>query len=96
LLFILSFSSGVALLNKINNNQIKVNKQITFVKGNVFDVRQTNLPEEKYPQSGTSPRNCCIICGYFSSGKLVCLTSNTFPLTKVGRKISTNNATITW
>jgi hypothetical protein len=27
-----------------------VNKQITFVKGNVFDVRQTNLPEEKYPQ----------------------------------------------
>lgn len=36
--------------DKIENDQIKVNKQITFVKGNVFDVRQTNLPEEKYPK----------------------------------------------
>ncbi|HGZ7920819.1 TPA: ArdC-like ssDNA-binding domain-containing protein [Staphylococcus aureus] len=35
---------------KIKDNQIKVNKQITFVKGNVFDIRQTNLPEEKYPK----------------------------------------------
>ncbi|MGC9673486.1 ArdC-like ssDNA-binding domain-containing protein [Staphylococcus haemolyticus] len=36
--------------DKIKNNQIKVNKSITFVKGNVFDIRQTNLPEDKYPQ----------------------------------------------
>lgn len=35
---------------KIKNNDIKVNKQIHFVKGNVFDVRQTNLPEDKYPE----------------------------------------------
>ena len=36
--------------DKIKKNQIKVNKSITFVKGNVFDIRQTNLPEDKYPQ----------------------------------------------
>lgn len=35
---------------KIKNNQIKVNKSITFVKGNVFDIRQTNLPEDQYPK----------------------------------------------
>lgn len=35
---------------KIKNNEIKINKQITFVKGNVFDIQQTNLPKEKYPQ----------------------------------------------
>lgn len=37
-------------LEKIKNNEIKVNKQITFIKGNVFDIQQTNLPKEKYPQ----------------------------------------------
>ncbi|HGL6807992.1 ImmA/IrrE family metallo-endopeptidase [Staphylococcus aureus] len=37
-------------LDKIKNNEIKVNKQVTFVKGNVFDIQQTNLPKEKYPK----------------------------------------------
>lgn len=37
-------------LDKIKNNEIKVNKQVTFIKGNVFDIQQTNLPKEKYPK----------------------------------------------
>lgn len=35
---------------KISNREIPVNKQIAFVKGNVFDVQQTNLPKEEYPK----------------------------------------------
>ncbi|MGO1998082.1 MAG: ArdC-like ssDNA-binding domain-containing protein [Staphylococcus equorum] len=35
---------------KIKNNEIPVNKQVAFVKGNVFDVQQTNLPKEEYPK----------------------------------------------
>jgi len=35
---------------KIKNNEITVNNQIVFVKGNVFDIQQTNLPKEKYPE----------------------------------------------
>lgn len=37
-------------LEKIKNNEISINKQVTFIKGNVFDIQQTNLPKEKYPK----------------------------------------------
>ncbi|RDZ34460.1 hypothetical protein C5B86_20055, partial [Haloferax sp. Atlit-19N] len=36
-----------ALMKK---GEIKINKQLVFVKGSVFDIRQTGMPEDKYPQ----------------------------------------------
>ncbi|MCD1009941.1 ImmA/IrrE family metallo-endopeptidase, partial [Staphylococcus aureus] len=36
-----------ALMKK---GEIKINKQLVFVKGSVFDIRQTDMPEDKYPQ----------------------------------------------
>ncbi|GAB5874396.1 hypothetical protein JMUB7536_27580 [Staphylococcus aureus] len=34
-----------ALMKK---GEIKINKQLVFVKGSVFDIRQTDMPEDKY------------------------------------------------
>lgn len=36
--------------NKIRRGQIFVNKELRFTHGNVFDVTQTNMPKEKYPE----------------------------------------------
>ncbi|RMC41556.1 hypothetical protein F5ESL0233_04320 [Lactobacillus sp. ESL0233] len=36
--------------SKIKKGQIFVYKELRFVHGNVFDVTQTNMPKEKYPE----------------------------------------------